>query len=116
MTEGEKILGFLDEYFSTASQEEIESDIALVNKLIGSNGISFDGYLENLNEATAYSLVETGLCDDIAYADLFNNSIRPVQMGESIVTVLLQEVKIPSPLNTQNISLKAGESSYAMAA
>lgn len=43
-----KIFDFFDDYFKSASAEEIASDVAFVNS-IGTNGITLEEYLYNLN-------------------------------------------------------------------
>ena len=83
----DKILELFDDYFKSAPREEIERDVSYINS-IGMNGVSFEEYVTILNGATSYNLYDNGICDDIAFADMFNNSIQKIQMGE------LQDIKI----------------------
>jgi hypothetical protein len=76
----DKILALFDDYFQSTPKDEIEKDVAYANS-IGFNGVSFEQYLSILNTATSYNLRDTGICDDIAFADMFNNSIKQITMG-----------------------------------
>jgi hypothetical protein len=81
MKQEDKILALFDKYFETVDQSEICNDIKYI-KSLGSGGVSFEEYIEILNKVTSLTLKETGLCDDIAYADLFKNLISPIQMDD----------------------------------
>jgi hypothetical protein len=52
MNTEEKILDLFDDYFKSASAEEIARDVAFVNS-IGTNGITLEEYLDNLNHSTS---------------------------------------------------------------
>jgi hypothetical protein len=110
----EKILQLFEQYFATATDEEIKADVDYINGL-GNAGIAFEDYLDTLNHATAYSLIETGLCDDIAYADLFNNTISQVEMDNfNTITVLDSFVQISFEFLYSKETVC--ESNYALAA
>jgi hypothetical protein len=100
----DKILGLFDDYFKSAPKEEIERDIAYINS-IGMNGVSFEEYITILNSATSYNLRDAGICDDIAFADLFNKTIRGVEMGNNKDIKIGQEpLFIPDKLANYSIS------------
>ena len=46
--EEQKILDLMDQYFATASKEEIARDVEYINSL-GTNGITFEQYLTDLS-------------------------------------------------------------------
>jgi hypothetical protein len=107
----DKILELFDEYFETADETEIETDIKYVNSL-GTNGVSFEEYIEILNEVTSLSLKETGLCDDILYSKDYNKLISEIQMDDiKAVTILSTEIKV-QPENFQRSFNWAGENDY----
>lgn len=56
MNTEEKILDLFDDYFKSASAEEIARDVAFVNS-IGTNGITLEEYLDNLNHSTSRNSV-----------------------------------------------------------
>lgn len=118
MSPEDEILQLLEEYFKNATQDEIKKDVDYINSL-GTTGVTFDEYLNALNRVTSYSLLETGVCDDIAFADFFNKSISPIQMDELDKITLVETTKIPcnsNQLYSVTHSIRAGESNYAMAA
>lgn len=106
----DKILGLFDDYFKSAPKEEIQKDVDYINS-IGMNGVSFEEYVNILNSATAYNLRDNGICDDIAFADMFNNSIQRIQMGE-LSEIKLGEEPLSIPCNLANNGL----TTYALAA
>ena len=106
----DNILDLFEDYFKSASKEEIESDVAYINS-IGINGVSFEEYVTTLNTATAYYLRDNGICDDIAFADMFNNSIQRIQMGD-LNEIKLGEKPIAIPYDPTKMSL----TTYALAA
>jgi hypothetical protein len=81
MTQEDQILALFEQYFKTANQSEIQNDVDYINSL-GAKGVSYEDYIEVLNKVTSLNLKETGLCDDIAYADLFNDLISPIKMDD----------------------------------
>jgi len=91
MNNEDKILELFDNYFRSAPSEEVEKDLAYINS-IGFEGISFEEYVGILNTSTSFNLKEIGLCDDIAFADLFNNSICPIEMGTERVILRTEEI------------------------
>lgn len=113
MNQEHDILKSLDDYFRSVSRSEIETDVSYINSL-GSLGVSYDDYLQNLNTITSLNLVEIGVCDDVAYADLFNSTILTVKMDDT------SKVKLAEPLIVgaykPAFEVKAGESNYALAA
>lgn len=115
MTEEEKILRAWDEHFQKLSLEEIEKDIEIINS-IGPVGVSYEDYLHILNTVTSLTLTETGLCDDIAFADFFNRSIMDVQMDNSHSFTLIEITGTDNKFTSESICVIAGESNYAMAA
>jgi len=117
MNNEEDILKAWDDHFSKLSPEEIEKDVEIING-IGTVGVSYEEYLHILNTVTSYSLVETGLCDDIAFADFFNNSIECVTMGDLVSYEILPIVRVlaSQTITNESIDVIAGESNYAMAA
>lgn len=46
-SKNDDVLDLMDQYFATASKEEIAKDVEYVNNL-GTNGISFEEYVEGL--------------------------------------------------------------------
>ena len=66
MTQEEQILNLFDEYFKNTPKSEIEKDVKSISGL-GTDGISFEDYVAVLNKVTSFSLIETGICDDIAF-------------------------------------------------
>jgi hypothetical protein len=106
----DKILDLFDEYFRSAPKEEIENDVNYINS-IGMNGVSYEEYLTILNGATSYNLRDNGICDDIAFADLFNSTICQIQMGE------LQDIRIgEEPIVIKWKPSNIGNTTYALAA
>jgi hypothetical protein len=94
MGQEDQILALFEQYFKTADHSEIQNDINYINSL-GSNGISYEDYIEVLNKVTSLNLKETGLCDDIAYADLFNDLISPIKMDDlDSFTVINDSIRI----------------------
>ena len=114
MTQEEKILALFDEYFENAPKEEIQKDVEYIDSL-GKDGISFELYLETLNQATSSIIAQNGVCDDIAFADLFNNSIERVDMGNMDSLDFISTIKVKTPLIKDGFEI-AEENSYAMAA
>ena len=104
MKSEDEILKMFDAYFENASIEEINKEVALINNL-GFEGVTFEEYLSGLNNVTAYNLKETGICDDIAYADLFNHLINPIEMGNNKIVESIQciKVSIPNALFAYNV-------------
>lgn len=111
MNTEEKILDLFDDYFKSASAEEIARDVAFVNS-IGTNGITLEEYLDNLNHSTSYTLVDNGICDDIAFADMFNNAIQKIQMGNDEFVKMGDLFEYQPKAITENF----GISTYAFAA
>ena len=110
MNSEDKILDLFDDYFKSASKEEIENDVAYING-IGTNGVTLEQYLTILNSATSYNLSDNGICDDIAFADLFNNTIKKVQMGND------EDIRIgEKPILINCDSGNLGFTTYALAA
>jgi len=88
----------LEDYFNSAPQSEIEADVHFVNS-IGPKGVSFERYVEGLNDVAVSNLLQSGVIDDIAYSDYFNNSIQDVQMGNLNELIVLQErIIVPNEL------------------
>jgi hypothetical protein len=52
MENEDKILQALDNYYSTASKEELRESFEKANKLC-SSGITWEEYIENLNKSTS---------------------------------------------------------------
>jgi hypothetical protein len=90
MNELNTILQSLDNYFERASPKEIEEDLRKVNDL-KHEGVTFEEYIQTLNLVSASNIIEVGVCDDIAFADLFNESILNVRMGD------ISQFKLESP-------------------
>lgn len=120
MTEEENILNAWEEHFRSLSAKEIAEDIEKVNS-IGSIGVSYEDYLYILNTVTSHSLAETGLCDDIAFADFFNRTIIGVEMGKSNTFTIIKDKEILHIVMNDSIVNEmfhsvSGENTYAMAA
>ena len=81
MNQEEKILSLFDQYFKETDLNKILGDYNYVNSL-GGVGITFEEYLENLNSVTAYPLAQSGICDDIAYSDFYNDLFEQIVMGD----------------------------------
>lgn len=112
MTQEDTILALFDEYFATADKNEIERDVKFVNS-IGKEGITFEQYLENLDSITAFPIAETGVCDDIAYSDYYNNLIAAVSMDNfSEFTTVKESFEFES----NQSSFLASESTFLLAA
>jgi len=60
MNEDEKILALMDQYFDTTEPEQLADDLKYVDSL-GSEGVSFDEYLDILNDVTSFELDENGI-------------------------------------------------------
>lgn len=112
MTPEEEILALFDKYFENAPKSELEKDARAISKL-GLTGLSFEQYIDALNKVTSFNLADTGICDDIAFSDFFNDSISMVKMGNSKFAKTIESIDLAFSL-TDHISV--GESNYAMAA
>lgn len=112
MTQEDNILALFDQYFAKADKKEIENDVAYINSL-GTEGISFEQYLENLDAITAFPLAETGVCDDIAYSDYYNNLISAVSMDDFSD---FKTVKESFQFESNQTSFLASESTFLLAA
>lgn len=112
MTQEEIILSLFDQYFASADKKQIERDLAYVNS-IGKEGITFEQYLENLDSITAFPIAETGICDDIAYSDYYNNLISAISMDDfSVFRTVNQSFQFESDQS----SFLASERTFLLAA
>jgi hypothetical protein len=96
MKSEEEILRLFDNYFENAPIEEINKDLSYINN-IGFDGVTFEEYVSILNNDTSYNLKEAGICDDIAFSDLFNHLINPIFMGNNRINDIIQCIKISYP-------------------
>lgn len=101
MTEDEKILALMDQYFDTTDPKQLADDLKYVNSL-GSEGVTFDEYLDILNDVTSFELAENGICDDIAYSDYFNKSIMPVMMDKVGIPTTLNLIEVLTSYKTSS--------------
>jgi|GEM_PF-2319429 hypothetical protein len=111
MSNEQNILTLFDQYFEVADKNEILEDIGFVNSL-GKQGMSFEEYLQNLNAIAAIPLAETGICDDIAYRDLYNSLISPISMDDYSRFQTIESIYFQS-VHSDYI---ASENTYPMAA
>lgn len=111
MNNEENILALLDQYFEAADKKEILADMNFVNSL-GKQGVSFEEYLQNLNAIAAIPLAETGICDDIAYRDLYNSLISPISMDDYNRFQTIESVYFESA----HSNYLASDNTYPMAA
>ncbi len=111
MIQEENILALFDQYFEVADKNQILDDINFINSL-GKQGISYEEYLQNLNAIAAIPLAETGICDDIAYKDLYNSLISLISMGDYKRFQTIESVKFES-IHSDYL---ASENTYSMAA
>lgn len=95
MFNDEEILNLFDNYFQNAPKEEIEKDVNYIRSL-GFEGVTFDEYVNILNNVTSLSLNEAGICDDITYSDFFNKLIGRIDMGnDESIQVVSNLLRIP---------------------
>jgi hypothetical protein len=111
MNQEENILALFDQYFKNAEEKQLLEDINYVDSL-GKVGVSFEEYLGNLNALAAIPLVETGICDDIAFGDLYKSLISVIAMGDFSKPQTIASIHIES----SHSSYQASESAYLMAA
>lgn len=112
MTSEETILALFDQYFAKADNVELQEDVNYINSL-GKDGVTFEQYLENLDSITAFPLAETGVCDDIAYSDYYNNLIAAVSMDDFHY---FQLIECSCNVEFEHSSFTASENTYSMAA
>lgn len=112
MSHEESILALFDQYFSKADKQEIQEDVNYVNSL-GKDGVTFEQYLENLDSITAFPIAETGVCDDIAYSDYYNNLIAAVSMDDFND---FQIIESRYEVEFEHSFFSASENTYSMAA
>jgi len=94
-----EILDLFDVYFDNVSSTELENDKKFVESQ-GFNGISFDEYLNILNTSTSIDSNPLGICDDIAYSDLYNKLIGKIEMGTAELRTI-NETLIETSLNNE---------------
>lgn len=111
MSEEDKILALMDQYFENTDPKQLTEDLKFVNSL-GADGVSFEEYLDILNDVTSVELAKNGICDDIAYMDLFSNLISGISMDDfnNIQTIS------PCYLESSHSGFVASENNYALAA
>lgn len=116
MTHEEQILALFDRYFKEASKGEIENDTKFIQNL-GTEGISYEQYIDALNKVTSFNLADTGICDDVAYSDFFKKLISPIKMDDLMQMKMVESIKLRFQQNTDYHPVSGvGEENYAMAA
>ena len=111
MKQEEDILALFDQYFKVAQEDQILEDIGFVNSL-GKQGVSFEEYLQNLNAIAAIPLAETGICDDIAYRDIYNSLISSISMDDYHRFQTIESIHFES----SHSNYFASDNTYSMAA
>ena len=101
----------MDQYFENTDPMQLNEDLKFVTNL-GADGVTFEEYLDILNDVTSVELAENGICDDIAYMDLFRNLISKISMDDC------NEIQTVSPFHfkSSHSGYIASENNYAMAA
>jgi hypothetical protein len=112
MSQEDSILSLFDQYFSNADKQQISEDVDYVNSL-GKDGVTFEQYLENLDSITAFPIAGTGVCDDIAYSDYYNNLIAAVSMDDFDD---FQIIESNCYVEFEHSSFYSSENIYSMAA
>jgi hypothetical protein len=111
MSEEEKILALMDQYFEKTDSKQLNEDLKFITNL-GADGVTFEEYLDILNDVTSVELAENGICDDIAYVDLFRSLMSKISMDDC------NKIQTVSPFHFESLhsGFRASENNYAMAA